>query len=530
MVASRPPPWNPTANEEEVRAQLQDRLRLFSLVVFWIFVILMAVTFALYSLYPETKVPGRFIPDAFAITGLAALGGAWLVMRTRQFSVAVLYLMDLLCSINVGIGFGLSAYYRHASRTQVYGAFIWLSYMIFMRAIILPSTGKRTAIVSLLGFVPLFIVGIVTAIQFPDELELQRPAFLFVLGLSSATAIVLATTGSRVIYGLRRQVREARTLGVYTLEDIIGQGGMGTVYRANHHLLRRPAAIKLLPPEKHGVENIARFWKEVHAMSRLTHPNTVAIYDYGYSTEGQFYYAMELLDGVNLEALVKRDGPQPAPRVIRILRQVCGALDEAHGIGLTHRDIKPGNIILCRRGSVPDVAKVVDFGLVQEHRDGASHILAGTPQYLAPEAVTDPSKVGPASDLYSLGCVAYFLLTGKRVFDADKAVDWMVLHSTRQPVPPSQVTENPISPALEQLVLACLAKNPAERPVSAAALRLALKHLPEAQDWDEEAARRWWDAFDVRKTEISGHDLTIPRTITIDGTARTVEMPRSVRP
>ena len=227
-------------------------------------------------------------------------------------------------------------------------------------------------------------------------------------------SITVASAGSAVIYGLRRQVSDARRLGQYTLEEKIGEGGMGAVYRAHHALLRRPTAIKLLLPERVGADNLARFEREVQHMSQLTHPNTVAVFDYGRSPDGVFYYAMEYLDGARPRAARARvDGPQPRGARRPHPAQVCGALAEAHARGLIHRDIKPANIILCERGGVPDVAKVVDFGLVKEIEDasvGLSHeaSLVGTPHYLAPEAVRSiRSSRTRAADLYALGAVGY---------------------------------------------------------------------------------------------------------------------------
>jgi serine/threonine protein kinase len=232
-------------------------------------------------------------------------------------------------------------------------------------------------------------------------------------------AVAVATACSRVIYGLRREVRLARRLGQYTLEEKLGEGGMGVVYRARHALLRRPTAVKLLKGERLGEASLRRFEREVLLTASLSHPNTVSVYDFGRTPDGVFYYAMEYLEGLSLEQLVAEEGAQPPGRVVHVLRQVLGALAEAHGVGLVHRDVKPDNVILCERGGLSDVAKVVDFGLVKDldAADALSHegMLVGTPLYLAPEAIRSPDT-DPRADLYSLGAVAYFLLTGKHVF------------------------------------------------------------------------------------------------------------------
>jgi serine/threonine-protein kinase len=253
--------------------------------------------------------------------------------------------------------------------------------------------------------------------------------------------------------------------------------------------------VKLLLPDKVGAENLDRFEREVQHMSQLTHPNTVAVFDYGRSPDGVLYYAMEYLAGVDLENLVRLHGPQPSSRVIDILVQVCGALQEAHDAGIIHRDIKPANIILCERGGVPDVAKVVDFGLVKEiTRDtsASAQIILGTPAYVAPEAVTDPARIGPAADLYALGCVGYFLLTGHRVFEGKTAVDLCIQHVTAAPRRPTEAAPIKLPPELEDLVMRCLAKDPAARSASASALADALAAIPRIPDWSLAEARRWW--------------------------------------
>ena len=276
---------------------------------------------------------------------------------------------------------------------------------------------------------------------------------------------------------------------------------MGAVYRAHHAMLRRPTAIKLLPPEKAGAENIQRFEREVQLTASLSHPNTVAIFDYGRTLEGVFYYAMEYLDGINLEQLVRLDGPQPAGRVVRILRQVSGALAEAHHIGLVHRDIKPANIILCERGGSPDVAKVVDFGLVKRFRTEDTDVtlastteqtLLGTPLYMAPETATGAGDLDARSDLYALGAVAYLLVTGTPVFQGKSVVEILAHHLHTQPESPSRRLGRPVPHELEEVILRCLAKQPDDRPSSARALRDWLAHLRDIDDWSDDDASRWW--------------------------------------
>jgi eukaryotic-like serine/threonine-protein kinase len=511
---------------------MQQRLTLFSKLMFWVLAALMIFVLGLYEIYPETRPRRVAAVHGFVAVGLAVLGAIWYFgLHRRRLSVETLYRLDLLYLLYVGIGFGLSSYLSSEQRAAVYAAFIFHTFSVFSRVIVIPSSARRTAVVSALSFLPLQLAGIGMAIDVPDLLELPPAALVVGNLVFSAVAVVLATTGSRVIYGLRRQVSEARQLGQYTLDEKIGEGGMGAVYRARHAMLRRATAIKLLLPDKSGIDNLKRFEREVHHMSRLTHPNTVAVFDYGRSPEGVFYYAMEYLDGIDLETLVRRDGPQPAPRVIHILRQICGALDEAHAMGLTHRDVKPANVILCQRGRKPDVVKVVDYGLVQELTRGdddgaaAARGIAGTPAYLAPEAVTEPDTVGPHSDLYSLGAVGYYLLTGCRLFDGKTAVEICVHHVSTPPTPPSQRTDNPIPADLEALVLACLSKAPSERPVSAHAMRLALSRMPAYRDYDEAAALAWWRELDARRARDRTTDPDPqPLTITVDVRGRTEDL------
>jgi hypothetical protein len=308
---------------------------------------------------------------------------------------------------------------------------------------------------------------------------LLRRAFwiLMILLILCAVGIFLAMLYiARQQKALQKAALAAKQLGQYALEEKLGAGGMGTVYKARHAMLRRPTAVKLLDVDKMSDAAIARFEREVQLTSALTHPNTVAVFDYGRTPEGIFYYAMEFLDGLNLDDLIKRFGSLPEARAAFILRQICGSLAEAHDAGMVHRDIKPANIFLTRRGGMADFVKVLDFGLAKalDSADKANvtspHALLGTPLYLAPEAVNQPEAVDARADVYAVGAVAYFMLTGTPVFTGTTIMEICMKHTTEAPQPPSVRSGRPISPDLEALLLRCLAKTPTERPTGAADL------------------------------------------------------------
>lgn len=347
-------------------------------------------------------------------------------------------------------------------------------------------------------------MGIATEI---DSAEAFRPLYilqwtfwgLYLLLAISAAAIFVFTV---VLARLRRQAQkaaiESQKLGQYTLEKKLGTGGMGVVYKGVHAVLRRPTAIKLLNVDKVNDDSIKRFEREVQITCQLNHPNTVAIYDYGRTPEGVFYYAMEYLDGIDLQTLVERYGPQPEERVIHILNQICGSLFEAHSQGLVHRDIKPANIMFGRRGGEPDVVKVLDFGLVKavddEKQNGltSENALTGTPLYMSPESIQTPQSVDARSDIYAVGAVGYFLLTGQPVFHATNIVELCQMHVARQPELPSKRLGRPVAAELENALMSCLEKSRAKRPQTARDLILLLARCPAATAWSIEDADAWW--------------------------------------
>jgi hypothetical protein len=368
--------------------------------------------------------------------------------------------------------------------------------VLAMRAALLPSTPRRTLAVSLAATAPILVVAYLIQRRLPG---LQTTSFAASTVLVSMVIIPIPSLISGAIYNLGEQVREATRLGQYVLEKKIGEGGMGTVYRARHALLRRPTAIKLVLPGRAGAVGMARFEREVQQTSQLTHPNTVAIYDYGRTADGIFYYAMEYLDGISLDELARHDGPQPPGRVVHILRQVCGALAEAHRRGLVHRDIKPANLHLHVRGDVPDHVTVLDFGLAKELVPSPEQTqlslaggLLGTPLYIAPEAITRPDQVDGRTDLYALGAVAYFLLTGTPPFQAASMVEVCAQHLHAEPEPPSRRRGSALPHSLEALILRCLSKDPADRPPSATALDEALAACTDVSSWTHAHAVGWW--------------------------------------
>lgn len=322
-------------------------------------------------------------------------------------------------------------------------------------------------------------LGLVTEQELAEALAPVRIVKWFFWGLIGLLALaslgILAATlfAARLDRKARKASLEVKRLGQYALDEKIGEGAMGVVYRAHHAMLHRPTAVKFLDPQKTNDQSITRFEREVQLTSQLTHPNTITIYDYGRTPQGVFYYAMELLEGETLESLIYRDGPVHSPRAIWFIRQICGSLAEAHEAGLIHRDIKPSNLMVCVRGGIYDFIKVLDFGLAkavdadQQSKLTAAGAIAGTPLYLAPEAIDNPSRIDARADLYAVGAVAYFLLTGKPVFEGRSVIDVLQHHLHTIPTPPSSVSPAPVPKELEQLILACLAKNPSQRPTSA---------------------------------------------------------------
>jgi serine/threonine-protein kinase len=397
-------------------------------------------------------------------------------------------------------------------------------FLIVIYGVYIPNTWRRCLLlVSAAAALPIVLTA--TAAALHGQLHGGIVEGLLVLAVLMVSGIAIAVFGSYRLQVLQRQAFEAKQLGQYRLKKRLGAGGMGEVYLAEHLLLRRPCAVKLIRPAQAGDRTtLQRFEREVRTMATLTHWNTVEVYDYGHAEDGTFYYVMEYLPGHNLEKLVERHGPLPPGRVIHLLRQVCHALREAHGIGLLHRDIKPSNIITCERGGVFDVAKLLDFGLVYESGLGKAvdklttvGTILGSPPYMSPEQAAGKDTFGPASDIYSLGGVAYFLLTGQAPFVRETVMQIFLAHAYEPVIPPSKL--RPDIPAdLEAVVLRCLGKKPADRFPDVEGLEKALARCRSAAEWTGVEAATWWKEPDhlteVKTGEVSTFATQVTKTST----------------
>ena len=370
--------------------------------------------------------------------------------------------------------------------------------------VIVPSPLKKTLIAATLAAATEPITVVIMSLSGFGPL----PEFKMFIRLAwpNLVAVFMAVAFSRVIYRLGEQVSKARSMGSYHLGEMLGKGGMGEVWKGTHRMLARTAAVKLIRPEALGASNPAeaekalrRFEREAQATAALRSPHTIEVYDFGISRDGTFYYVMELLDGLDMQSLVKEYGAQPPERVAALIRQACHSLHEAHAAGLIHRDIKPANIFVCRYGIDLDFVKVLDFGIVKQTQADAGDVqltavgsVAGTPAFLAPEMALGEGTVDGRADIYSLGCVAYWMLTGEMVFDKPSPMGMVVAHSNETPVPVSQRAKQPVPAELEKVVMACLEKNPEDRPRDAQVLAGQIDGLDITRLWTHEQKAEWW--------------------------------------
>ena len=457
----------------------------------------------------------RYIPfitdssDWFSVVGAA--GSVGLFLYSRRTTRPPAFLLELGLWYMVLTAFLIGGIWHGAPPAQgaipIFPMFTWIGPLTLIFAAIIPARPLKMLGVSLIS-VSMGPLGMLFARMRGEwQFETWHVALMHYPDymLAFITPVI-----SAVVTRLGHQVSKAREMGSYQLGDLIGRGGMGEVYHATHRMLARPAAIKLIRPEmiaQGGSEAarlaVARFRREAEVAANLRSPHTVALYDFGVTDDQSLYFVMELLEGMDLDKLVRRHGPLPPERAIYILTQVCDSLAEAHARGLVHRDIKPANIHVGTLGLRHDFVKVLDFGLVKsvdtrEPRgreytaETAEGITPGTPDYMAPE-MTLGHAVDARSDLYAVGCVGYFLLTGKPVFEAANVFHMIARHLNDQPAPLAQAASQPVPKLLEDLVLSCLRKNPGDRPQSAADLARALEAVP-GEKWGEDQAEAWWRA------------------------------------
>ncbi len=437
----------------------------------------------------------------------------WLICRSRPLETRTIQIVEGVGLVLTSVGLVVMGGYLPAAAGAATTTAYALSFGLIAQAIVVPSTAKHTAWLGFAIGIPLVIAVYLNFLTVDLEVwnshgffrKIEDPGILarsqsIQIGFAWALTTLLAAWATRVIYGLRKDVRDARKLGQYIVAEKLGEGGMGTVYRAQHGLLKRPTAVKLLSPELNAPEDLDRFRREVQMTAKLRHPNTVTIYDYGRTEDGTFYYAMELLDGVTLVEIVRTEGPLPESRVIHILSQCAMALDEAHSMGLVHRDIKPNNIMLTQQGGAHDVTKVLDFGLVKNVDTNVdatktwTEAIIGTPRFMSPEQILDPPAVDARSDLYALGAVGYFLLSGRFVFEGTNAIEICAQHLSAAPTLPSSAGDRALNQDLERIVMQCLEKKPDARPASCAEIAERLQALP-IERWTQQQAAEWWDTI-----------------------------------
>ena len=435
-------------------------------------------------------------------------GVAVMLKRTRQLTLAKLRLCELLvfsALFTQVILMMVTRLAKYSAANDVASTIavqytyvsVW-SILLLVYAIFVPNSWRRGAAVMLpMAAVP-YLCLLLQSAQSPELRAILRTSeFSSPLPLPFLAAVV-GIYGTSVINSVRREAFRAKQLGQYRLGDELGSGGMGVVYRAEHVLLKRPCAVKLIRAANEADSRaIANFEKEVMATAKLTHWNTVEIFDYGRTEDGTFYYVMELLPGMSLDDLVRNYGPLEPARVIYLMRQLCNALDEAHSVGLIHRDLKPANIFVTHLGRQYDVAKLLDFGLVKEQRtavvehSNSGQKLSGTPLFMSPEQATAYDQVDPRSDIYALGCVAYYALTGRPPFVGDHVMQILVSHARDEVTPPSRFSPS-IESDLEASVMRCLAKRPEQRYQSVAELEEALGACHSADRWTNQIATQWW--------------------------------------
>ena len=459
-----------------------------------------------HTLFPRLHVGWPVVAD-LVVVGVAVLSlGVFLYTRHAHTHAASFVTLGLVYEVAVVAAVATVEHASISAESMSAGPTVSrVCLVILIFAAIVPSTPSRTLLTALIAA---SLDPLAMAIAIAARHLSVAPAHLLWMHIPDALAVAVATLISTVITRLGREVRDARELGSYRLGALLGRGGMGEVYVAHHRMLARPAAIKLIRPEKlelrddgHAERAVQRFKREAEAAASLRSPHTIELYDFGETDDGTLYFVMELLDGIDLESLVERFGPVPPARAVHVLRQVCASLAEAHAHGLVHRDVKPANVHLCRMGLEYDFVKVLDFGIVKSQRRPttgpsiatAADRMIGTPAFMPPEMATG-GVVDRRADIYGLGCLGYWLLTGELVFDGATPYEVVAQHINAVPLPPSARSGRPIPVALDDVILDCLAKDPERRPPDGLELAHRLAACSLLEPWSDEDAHVWWEA------------------------------------
>jgi len=503
---------------KETDSVLRSRLRIAALTLAFAFAV-----FLIWHVINYFTTAGFYLPviAVHAFVTFALILSASMLCRRCEFSSRTLRTLELIVFSLPAIFFMLWHYVTMVDVATAYHVLpytdgMWLM-LLFVYALFIPNNWKRASMV--IGTYATFPVILSVYLYATNEAcaNAHNAGFMYFsqLTLKMVVGTVTAVVAVYTIGALRREAFEAKQLGQYKLREKLGVGGMGEVYLGEHEMMKRPCAIKMIRTEKAGdPKTLARFEREVQTTARLSHWNNIAIYDYGRTDDGTFYYVMEYLRGMDLKILVDRFGPLPPERAIYLLRQICDALNEAHGIGLIHRDIKPGNLIAAKCGGRFDVAKLLDFGLAKPHVDlAAAQItqegrISGSPLFMSPEQVTNDTPADERSDIYSVGTVAYYLLTGRAPFDNINPMKVMIAHVNERPKPTSEL--NALVPAdLESVVMRCLEKQPEKRFQSAMELRESLDSCADADGWSSALAEQWWQNNVDQPKSIQKHQVAV---------------------
>jgi len=471
---------------------------------------------------PDEILRATPLPPAYFLATWVAIGSGvaiYVLTRSRKLKPDLMLDVGLIFEVVGAFFIGLIEASRFSVDTHVDAGPGGIALWITLFVLVVPNTLGKTALaaVTSASMGPIALVVAAYANHQPPP----APFLFLVTSFPNLLAVAIAIILSRFVYSLGTDVSRAREMGSYKLVELLGRGGMGEVWRAEHRLLARPAAIKLIQPEVLGCSDSKetvivkrRFEREAQATAMLSSPHTIDLYDFGLTEDGAFYYVMELLQGVDLETLVDKYGPVSSERAAYLLAQVCSSLEEAHQSGLVHRDIKPANIYTCRYGLDYDFIKVLDFGIVKSTGELTEQTkltnvngATGTPGFMAPEIALG-KEVDARADIYAVGCVGYWLLTGKLVFEEETFIATMLAHAQKAPVPPSSRSEIAIPPQLEKLVMSCLEKEPQRRPSSAGEIRRAISQYGLGDSWNPERAEKWWRLHMPEKT-IAGAQIEV---------------------